>query len=99
MIQSISEITMRDWKKMCLFEMMELLQKNTPVCEDVYIRLASDAKEREIRESLVKEYGGYSNITFYSDGTIFKDHPGAIGWLRTLMPQNAPPEAREECVK
>ena len=78
----MKKITMRDWKKMDLCEIMELLKKRTPVCEEVYIRLVTDAEEQEIRESLVEEYGYHSNVTFYSDGTIFKDRPGAIGWLR-----------------
>ena len=74
-------ITMRSWKKMCLAEMNALQTEHIPVCEEVYIRLASDDKELKKRESLVKNYGYYSNVTFYSDGTIFKDGPGAIGCL------------------
>ena len=66
---------------MCLAEMNALQTEHIPVCEKVYIRLASDDKELKKRESLVKKYGYYSNVTFYSDGTIFKDGPGAIGCL------------------
>lgn len=54
-----------------LYEMLELRNSHIKVSENIFILLSENREELEKRKSLVDEYGGYSNITFFSDGSVF----------------------------
>ena len=64
-------------------QMKELRNKHEKVSTDIFIQLAETEEERARREDLVKQYGGYCNVTFFSDGSVHmkSDGKGATGWL------------------
>lgn len=69
-------------------EKLKLRSSHVKVSGDVFILLASKDEVKK-RKALVKEYGRYSNITFYSDGSVFMDgrlSGGATGWIVPTMP-------------
>lgn len=72
-------------KTLSLYEMVELRNSHTKVSEEVFTLLSEDREEFEKRKSLVDEYGGYSNITFFSDGSVFIDGRNVkgccTGWI------------------
>ena len=71
-------------------EMIELRDSHVKVSEEVFILLA-DKDEVKKRKDLVKRYGYYSNVTFFSDGSVFVDgskNGGATGWVATIPPRN-----------
>lgn len=84
----MKKVTMRTLKKMSLGEMLELSKKEIPVSEDVYICLAEDTQEREYRNKIVRRFGFYSNVTFLSNGAVYKKKPGAVGCLRGVTPMS-----------
>ena len=79
--------------KLSFAEMLELRATHVPVSEKVFILLASK-DEIEKRHNLVNRYGYHSNITFFSDGTVFMDgrhSGGATGWVGTTPPLSTLP--------
>ena len=69
-------------------EMQELRNSHVKVNEEVFVLLA-DKDEEKTRKELVKKYGYYSNITFFSDGSVFIDgrkNKSATGWISTVPP-------------
>ena len=68
-------------------EMKVLRSKHEAVNEELYILLA-DCDELATRKELVERYGYKSNVTFYSDGTIFVDGKGrgVTGWVGVTPP-------------
>ena len=79
--------------KLSFAEMLELRATHVPVNEKVFLLLASK-DEVEHRQKLVNRYGYYSNITFFSDGTVFMDgrrSGGATGWVGTTPPVSTLP--------
>ena len=61
----------------------ELRNKQEKISTDIFIQLSKNEEERIRRIELVKKYGGYSNVTFFSDGSVHvkSDGKGATGWL------------------
>ncbi|MBQ8299981.1 MAG: hypothetical protein IJX99_09070 [Clostridia bacterium] len=81
--------------KLSFAEMLDLRATHVPVSEKVFMLLAAK-DEVEHRQNLVDRYGYHSNITFFSDGTVFMDgrrSGGATGWVGTTPPLNMPPFA------
>ena len=74
-------------KMLSLYEMLELRDKHIKVSNQIFMLLSKDREEFEKRKSLVDEYGGYSNITFFSDGSVFIDGRNVksccTGWIVT----------------
>ena len=72
-------------KMLSLYEMLELRDKHIKVSNQIFMLLSKDREEFEKRKSLVDEYGGYSNITFFSDGSVFIDGRNVkgccTGWI------------------
>ena len=71
-------------------EMLELRDSHIKVSEEVFIILA-DKDEVKKRKDLVKRYGYYTNVTIFSDGSVFIDgskNNGATGWISTIPPRN-----------
>ena len=70
---------------LALYEMLELKNSHIKVSERIFTLLSENREEFEKRKSLVDEYGGYSNITFFSDGSVFIDGRNvkgcATGWI------------------
>lgn len=69
--------------KLSASEILELRNSHVKVSEEVFIMLA-DKYELEKRKDLVKRYGYHSNITFFSDGSVFingRKTKGATGWI------------------
>lgn len=70
---------------LALHEMLELKNSHIKVSERIFTLLSENREEFEKRKSLVDEYGGYSNITFFSDGSVFIDGRNvkgcATGWI------------------
>ena len=68
-------------------EMKVLRNKKVAVNEEVQLLLA-DCDELATRKQLVERYGYKSNVTFYSDGTIFVDGKGhgVTGWVGVTPP-------------
>ena len=56
---------------LALYEMLELKNRHIKVSERIFMLLSENREEFEKRKSLVDKYGGYSNITFFSDGSVF----------------------------
>ena len=77
------KVTTKAYGKMTLGEIIALYKKHVPVTESVYLKLSLNYNERKRREELVKRYGYYKNVRFYSDGSILKTGPGVIGELGT----------------
>lgn len=75
--------------KLSFSEMLELRSSHVKLSENVFILLA-DKDEIQKRKDLVKRYGYYSNVTFFSDGSVFVDgrkNKGATGWVSTTPPR------------
>lgn len=81
-------------KMLSLCEMLELREKHIKVSNQIYMLLSENREEVEKRKSLVDEYGGYSNVTFFSDGSVFLDGRNvkgcATGWIVSPPPWNIP---------
>lgn len=75
-------------------EMKKLRNKHEIVSEDVFVLLA-DEGELSTRKELVEKYGYYSNVTFYSDGSVFVKGKGRgiTGWIgkTPLLPEGEIP--------
>lgn len=75
--------------KLSFSEMLELRDSHVKVSEEVFILLA-DKDEVKKRKDLVKKYGYHSNVTFFSDGSVFVDgskNGDATGWVSTIPPR------------
>lgn len=73
-----------------LGEMKELANKHEKVDENIFILLATDAKELAYRKELVAQCGYYKNVTFFSDGSVFVDNRNGEGvtcWLGKNLPK------------
>lgn len=83
------------WKKSRLTygQMKELRGKHEKVSIEVFVQLAETEEEYTLRKKLVKQYGGYCNVTFFSDGFVHMKgtRGGATGWLYAPPPSNPPP--------
>lgn len=79
---------------LALYEMLELREKHVKVSDQIYMLLSKDREEFGKRRSLVDEYGRYSNITFFSDGSVFLDGRNvkgcATGWIVPPPIRSAP---------
>lgn len=53
-------------------EMIELRNSHTKVSKKVFVNLA-DGREYECRKHIAEKYRHYSNIIFYSDGSVYVD--------------------------
>ena len=85
---------MRKKTMLALYEMLELRDKHIKVSEKIFTLLSEDREEFEKRKSLVDKYGIYSNITFFSDGSVFLDGRNvkgcATGWIVSPPIRNIP---------
>ena len=81
-------------KQLSFGEMKELRCKHEKVSEEVFI-LLSEKDELDTRKELVDKYGYHSNVTFYSDGSvfIFGRRKGVNGWIgrAPLLPEGEIP--------
>lgn len=71
-------------------EMKELRKKHEKVSTEVFIQLSETEKELIFRKELVKQYGRYCNVTFFSDGSVHMKSTGkgAAGWILTPHPSH-----------
>ncbi|MBO5180065.1 MAG: hypothetical protein J6B87_06965 [Clostridia bacterium] len=81
-------------KMLSLYEMVKLRNSHIKVSENIFTLLSKDSEELEKRKSLVDKYGGYSNITFFSDGSVFIDGRNVksccTGWIKPPPVQCVP---------
>jgi len=82
------ETTMMDSINLTFAQMVALKQSHVQVSQHVFMLLA-DKNEVEHRASLLECYGGYRNLTLFSDGSAFlgdeQISKESICWVSTTM--------------
>lgn len=80
-------------KNMSYGELRKLREQYVEVTDEVFV-LLSNTNEFEVRKEWAERYGSYSNVKFFSDGSVFIDGRhgrGVTGWIKAPLLHEIPP--------